>query len=156
MRVLSLLKQHRFGPDHPGNLLYLQKNRPLYLFGPPPGSAQKKKQKLVVLIFHLAFLLIIIGAGITRYISYEGIMPIKEGAVSNKFLTEKNFISIVVNDGTDEKTPVHFPILLSSIGDNNFKYETDFRGTDIVVKLTDYIPNATTVFEESETGEAYC
>lgn len=114
-----------------------------------------KKEKLVVLIFHLAFLLIIIGAGITRYISYEGIMPIKEGAVSNKFLTEKNFISIVVNDGTDEKTPVHFPILLSSIGDNNFKYETDFRGTDIVVKLTDYIPNATTVFEESETGEDY-
>ena len=114
-----------------------------------------KKEKLVVLIFHLAFLLIIIGAGITRYISYEGIMPIKEGAVSNKFLTEKNFISIVVNDGTDEKTPVHFPILLSSIGDNNFKYETDFRGTDIAVKLTDYIPNATTVFEESETGEDY-
>ena len=48
-----------------------------------------KKEKLVVLIFHLSFLLIIVGAGITRYISYEGIMPIKEGAVSNKFLTEK-------------------------------------------------------------------
>ena len=114
-----------------------------------------KKEKLVVLIFHLSFLLIIVGAGITRYISYEGIMPIKEGAVSNKFLTEKNFISIVVNDGTDEKTPVHFPVLLSSIGGNNFNHKTDFRGTDIQVKLTDYIPNASTVFEESETGSEY-
>jgi len=114
-----------------------------------------KKEKLVVLIFHLSFLLIIVGAGITRYISYEGIMPIKEGAVSNKFLTEKNFISIVVNDGTDEKTPVHFPVLLSSIGGNNFNHKTDFRGTDIQVKLTDYIPNASTIFEESETGSEY-
>jgi len=114
-----------------------------------------KKSKLVVLFFHLAFLLIIVGAGITRYISYEGIMPIKEGAVSNKFLTEKSFISIVVNDGTDEKTPVHFPILLSAIGNNNFSYNTDFRGTDISVKLTDYIPNATTAFEENETGSEY-
>ena len=114
-----------------------------------------KKSKLVVLIFHLSFFLILVGAGITRYISYEGIMPIKEGAMSDKFLTEKSFISIVVNDGTDEKTPVHFPILLSSIGFNNFSYNTDFRGTDITVKLTDYIPNATTAFEESETGIEY-
>jgi len=114
-----------------------------------------KKSKLVVLIFHLAFFLIIVGAGITRYISYEGIMPIREGAVSNVFFSEKNYISIVVNDGTDQKTPVHFPILLSSIGHNNFNYKTDFRGTNIAVKLTNYIPNATTVFEESETGSDY-
>jgi cytochrome c-type biogenesis protein CcsB len=113
------------------------------------------KKKLVVLAFHSAFFLIIVGAGITRYISYEGIMPIKEGAVSNKFLSEKNYISIVVNDGNEEKKPEHFPILLSAIGNNNFSYDTDFRGTDIEVKLVDYIPNATEVFEESETGNEY-
>jgi cytochrome c-type biogenesis protein CcsB len=114
-----------------------------------------KKEKLVVLIFHLAFFLIIVGAGITRYISYEGIMPIKEGAVSNVFFSEKNYISVVVNDGNEEKKPVHFPILLSSIGNNNFNYHTDFRGTDFKIKLTNYIPNASTVFEESENGSEY-
>jgi cytochrome c-type biogenesis protein CcsB len=113
------------------------------------------KKKLVVLVFHAAFFLIIVGAGITRYISYEGIMPIKEGAVSNKFFSEKNYISIVVNDGNEEKTPIHFPILLSAIGNNDFSYETDFRGTDIEVKLIDYIPNATEVFEESDNGNEY-
>ncbi|VAW25748.1 Putative cytochrome C-type biogenesis protein, partial [hydrothermal vent metagenome] len=41
-----------------------------------------KKEKLVVLLFHTSFFLILLGAGITRYISYEGIMPIKEGEVS--------------------------------------------------------------------------
>ena len=115
-----------------------------------------RKEKLVVLAFHLAFLLIIIGAGITRYVSYEGIMPIKEGAVTNKFLSEKNYISIVINDGNEQKDPVHFPVLLSAIGNNNFRYSTDFKETtDVDIKLTNYIQNATSVFEESETGNEY-
>ncbi len=114
-----------------------------------------RKEKLVVLAFHLAFFLIIIGAGITRYISFEGIMPIKEGQVTNKFLTEKNYISIVVNDGNEQKTPVHHPILLSAIGSNNYSYNTDFKGTDVEVKLTNYIPNAQEIFEENEAGDEY-
>ncbi|MBL4724045.1 MAG: cytochrome c biogenesis protein CcsA [Lutibacter sp.] len=114
-----------------------------------------RKEKLVVLVFHLSFFLILIGAGITRYISYEGIMPIKEGAVSNTFLSEKNYISVVVNDGNEQKNPVHHNILLSSIGGNNYHYKTDFKGTDVSVKLTGYIPNAQDVFEENELGENY-
>ncbi|WP_111706689.1 cytochrome c biogenesis protein [Lutibacter citreus] len=114
-----------------------------------------RKEKLVVLSFHLAFLLIIIGAGITRYISYEGIMPIKEGTATNKFLSEKNYISITINDGKEQKTPVQHPILLSALGNNSYNYKTDFKGTDVSVKLTNYIPNASDVFEESENGEEY-
>ena len=114
-----------------------------------------RKEKLVVLAFHLSFFLIIVGAGITRYISFEGIMPIQEGGVSNTFLSEKNYISIVVNDGNEQKTPFHKPILLSTISNNNFKYNTDFKGTDVSVKLTKYTPNAEEVFEENEAGDEY-
>ena len=114
-----------------------------------------KKEKLVVLTFHLSFFLILLGAGITRYISFEGIMPIKEGAVSNNFLSEKNYISVVMNDGTDQKTPNHKPILLSSISNNRYHYKTDFKGTDVSIKLTDYIPNAQEVFTEEDSGEDY-
>lgn len=114
-----------------------------------------RKEKLVVLVFHLSFFLILVGAGITRYISFEGIMPIKEGAVSNVFFSEKSYISIVVNDGNEQKTPSHKPVLLSALGNNNFHYNTDFKGTDVEVKLTNYIPNAQEVFEANETGEEY-
>jgi len=114
-----------------------------------------RKEKLVVLIFHLSFFLILIGAGITRYISFEGIMPIKEGAVSNIFFSEKSYISVVVNDGNEQKTPYHKPILLSAIGNNNFHYKTDFKGADVDVKLTKYTQNAQEVFEATETGEEY-
>lgn len=114
-----------------------------------------RKEKIVVLAFHVSFIFIIIGAGITRYISFEGIMPIKEGTVTNKFLSDKNYISIVINNGDVQKEPVHTPVLLSAIGYNNFNYSTDFKGADVEVELTDYIPNATEVFEESENGIEY-
>tara|TARA_R110001583_G_scaffold82151_9_gene218320 strand:- start:8302 stop:11382 length:3081 start_codon:yes stop_codon:yes gene_type:complete len=114
-----------------------------------------RKEKLVVLVFHLSFFLIIVGAGITRYISYEGIMPIKEGAVSNTFLSDKNYISIVMNDGNEQKTPVHYPILLSSLGSNSFNYTTNFKGTDVSVKLTNYTPNVKDVFEEDTAGSEF-
>ncbi len=114
-----------------------------------------KKEKLVELVFHLAFFLIIVGAGVTRYISYEGTMPIKEGAVSNTFLSHDTYISIAVNDGSEEKKPAYSKLLLSALGNNKYHYKTDFRGKDISVKLTDYIPNATSIFEESENGEEY-
>ncbi len=114
-----------------------------------------KKEKLVVLIFHLSFFLIIVGAGVTRYISYEGIMPIKEGSVSNTFLSENTYLSISVNDGQDQKKPIHKKMLFSALGKNNFNYTTNFKGTPVAVKLTDYIPNVTDVFEETETGEVF-
>jgi cytochrome c-type biogenesis protein CcsB len=114
-----------------------------------------RKEKLVVLLFHTAFFLILVGAGVTRYVSFEGTMPIKEGAVSNTYLSHDTYLSVAVNDGNEEKTPVHSKILLSAIGNNSYHYKTDFRGTDVAVKLTNYIPNATAVFEESENGEHY-
>ncbi|MDV7186008.1 cytochrome c biogenesis protein CcsA [Lutibacter sp. TH_r2] len=114
-----------------------------------------RKEKLIVLTFHLAFFLILVGAGVTRYISYEGIMPIKEGEVSNKFLTEKNFVSVVINNGNEQKTPIHKSVLFSALGSNNFNINTDFKGQDVSIKLTDYIPNAIETFEENDQGEEY-
>ncbi len=38
-----------------------------------------KKEKWPVLVFHLSFILIFIGGAITRYISFEGQMVIREG-----------------------------------------------------------------------------
>lgn len=114
-----------------------------------------KKEKLVTLVFHLAFIFILIGAGITRYISYEGIMPIKEGEVSNKFFSQANYITIAVDNGKVQKTPEHHKILLSAIGNNNYKYTTKFKGTKVSVKLTKYISHATTVFENDPNGSTY-
>ena len=40
-------------------------------------------EKIAALTFHLSFILILIGAGVTRYISHEGMMHIREGDATN-------------------------------------------------------------------------
>ena len=41
------------------------------------------------------------GAFVTRYIGYEGVMPIREGESTNKFLSEKTYLTVLV-DGEHE------------------------------------------------------
>ena len=53
-----------------------------------------KKEKWATLLLHVSFILIIIGAGITRYISFEGMMPIREGASESRFYSDKAYLSV--------------------------------------------------------------
>ena len=49
-------------------------------------------KKWPVLLLHISWILIILGAGVTRYIGFEGVMPIRENSSSNTFLSEKTFV----------------------------------------------------------------
>ena len=57
-------------------------------------------KKLPVFIFHFAFLIIILGAAITRYISSEGTMHIREGESSNIFQSYDTFFYASVESGS--------------------------------------------------------
>ena len=52
------------------------------------------RKKLVVLVFHLAFIVILAGAAITRFISYEGSMHIREQAISNTMLSTEAYVFV--------------------------------------------------------------
>jgi len=56
-----------------------------------------KFNKWPVLMLHISWILIIVGAGVTRYIGYEGVMPIRENSTSNSFLSEKTYLTAVVD-----------------------------------------------------------
>jgi hypothetical protein len=43
---------------------------------------------------YLSWIFIISGAFVTRYISYEGMMPIREGAAENQFYSDKTFLTV--------------------------------------------------------------
>ena len=51
-------------------------------------------KKVPQFLFHLAFLIILIGSGITRYYGYEGVMHIREGGVSNKMVSSDIYFTI--------------------------------------------------------------
>lgn len=71
-----------------------------------------RKERWPVLVFHLAFVIIFIGGAITRYISYEGTMHIREGATSNEIVTGKNFFKIRIEEKGDVLDYADIPYMM--------------------------------------------
>jgi hypothetical protein len=113
-----------------------------------------KKEKWPTLMFHLSFLLILVGAAVTRYIGFEGIMLIDEGQTTSQFLSETTYINVIVDNNEEQKT-VHKPILLSAWGKNSWSYADGFRDKDYKVNLVDYIPWAEKKLVDDENGDEY-
>ncbi len=117
------------------------------------GSIFKHKmyvrKKWTILLFHVSFLLIVAGAAITRYISYEGMMRIREGETSNQLITDKTYIRIWAgNDPVpyySEKT-----ILAAPASAGKFSDEFSYGNQAVKVEVLDYYTNATETVIEGE------
>ncbi len=133
-----------------------------------------QKKKFSILLFHLSFIFIIFGAAITRYISFEGVMPIYEGETTNLILSDKMYLKIHIDDNDEQKSPIYKNFLfakkpvssnnfiasasrfLYSIrGGNNFSINTDFKDKPVEINYVNYIPNAYKQLDTSESGDKY-
>ncbi|WP_299217490.1 cytochrome c biogenesis protein CcsA [uncultured Dokdonia sp.] len=115
-----------------------------------------RKEKITTLIFHLSFVLILIGAGITRYISFEGVMPISEGETENTFLSEKTYLEVLVQgeiDGQPMQRTLDKELMLSPRLSNTFTWNTDFNKDPIKIAFNKFIGGAEDGFIEDEAGE---
>ncbi len=57
-----------------------------------------RRKKFSVLFFHLAFVVILAGAFVTRHFGYEGIMQIREGKSSNEIITISPYVQVWIED----------------------------------------------------------
>ncbi|WP_317041843.1 cytochrome c biogenesis protein [Tenacibaculum holothuriorum] len=116
-----------------------------------------RKEKWSVLLFHVAFLFILIGAGITRYISYEGLMIIDEGETTDVFYSDTNYLNIIVDNNKFQKE-YNNKLLLSAWGTNNVSFSETFQPKkdgkihEVDFKLVDYIPWAEKKLVLDENG----
>ena len=107
-----------------------------------------RKEKWPVLLFHISFILIVVGAGVTRYVSFEGMMSIREGEQSNLIVSDRTFLQINVHDNAyqysyDKPLLLHdYEGPLEFLKSNNFSQDVKFLDNDISVDYVDYIPNA--------------
>jgi len=119
-----------------------------------------RKEKWSVLMFHLSFLFILIGAGVTRYISFEGMMVIDEGETTDTFFSETNYLNVVIDNNEFQKSTAH-KLLLSAWGENNvsftekFQPKKDQEAQEISFKLTEYIPWAENKFILDDNEEEH-
>ncbi|MDD2820317.1 MAG: cytochrome C biogenesis protein, partial [Flavobacterium sp.] len=117
-----------------------------------------KKEKWATLLLHLAFVFILLGAFVTRYISYEGMMPIREGAAENQIFSDKTFLTVYVDGeykGEMKRRIFEQPLLLSPVTNNNFSIKNKFADTPFEVTYENFIMGAKQTIKPDNKGTLY-
>jgi len=112
-------------------------------------------QKITMFLFHLAFFVILIGAGITRFISYEGSMHIREGKTSNTIVSDETFVRVWLDDNTTQSYDEE-KVLLSVLNPTAYSSGATIGGKKFRFKTIKYVPNAQEIITEINTeGKPY-
>lgn len=117
-----------------------------------------KKEKWATLLLHLSFILIITGAFVTRYISFEGMMPIREGAAESRFYSDKAYLTVLVDgehQGEMRRKTFEKPLLLSPVVNNDFSMSDEFSGIPFEIEYKDFKLGAKEVIKEDANGVHY-
>src|SRR5690606_21387699 len=57
------------------------------------------KEKIAIGLFHIAFVVIVVGAGVTRFFSKEGVIHIREGQSQSTFYSAENYLQLSDSEG---------------------------------------------------------
>jgi cytochrome c-type biogenesis protein CcsB len=105
-----------------------------------------KRDKLVVALFHLSFIIMIVGAGITRYFGWEGSIHIREGEVQNTCYSTEKYIEYSVRDASGKITATKTEkYSMTNVSADNYKKSIDINGKTYDLELSKIIPNAVEV-----------
>lgn len=111
-----------------------------------------RKEKFTIFLFHFAFLVILLGAAITRFISYEGILHLREGKTSDEMFSDRTYvISSFKEDGKDIVKDKH--VLLSVLTPHEFHEVIKVNNKKIELKSERFIAHAREVVKQSQNGE---
>ena len=110
------------------------------------------QKKWALLSFHGAIIIILLGAGITRYFGFEGIMHIRENNTSNTFLSSNTFLKFDVVKGDKE---YHFDeeVLFASLGSNHWQASYLIENDLIDVSVKEFIANPKQLLVADNNGK---
>ncbi len=116
-------------------------------------------KKWPVLLLHLSWILIIVGAFVTRYISYEGVMPIREGASENRFYSDKTYLTAFVDgeiNGETKRRVLEDDLLVTPEGmRSSLPWKSDFNEQPFSIEFVDFIQGAKEGLIPDENGKEY-
>ncbi len=108
-----------------------------------------KPQQWGFMLVHLSIIVILIGAAMTRYMGYEGIMPIREGATANFVYSDRAHLQATLGNQT-----ATFPVRLWKPDANDIWQKIVLQGVDYELGVTEYWPHFTEVYQEGPGGPA--
>lgn len=106
------------------------------------------KQRITLGLFHISFLVILLGAAITRFISYEGVMHIRENQSSDIIVSSDSYFYAAFGEQQKERK-----VLFSELAPKQFSAKFDVNGQTVKVKTVGYIENAEKKAIPSESGQ---
>ena len=109
------------------------------------------KSKALILTFHISFFVILIGAAVTRYAGFEGMMHIREGQTSSVMTSSEPYINIKASDGSSTVDSAKV-LYLSKRSSNSYNEDLKVGSKELHVKLTEYIPDAVVQLVEDKNG----
>ncbi|HAZ03352.1 MAG: c-type cytochrome biogenesis protein CcsB [Bacteroidetes bacterium GWA2_40_14] len=98
------------------------------------------RKKLTIFVFHIAFIVMILGAAVTRYFGYEGMMHIREGESSDLIQTQNESLNVEVAQ--------HGKVYKQNWGADKVNRKSGFKGKvktengSITFKMVEYLPDA--------------
>jgi len=118
-----------------------------------------RKEKWPVLLLHLSWILIIVGAFVTRYISFEGMMPIREGSSEKVFYSDKTFLTLYIDgeiNGEPKRKILEDDLIVTPEAlKSNLPWNVDFNGQPITVSYVDFIKGAKRGLVPDESGQKF-
>jgi len=98
-----------------------------------------KPEKIAMFTFHISFIVIMIGAALTRYVGFEGMMVIREGTSSNFIYTADPHLLVFAQDKQSGTTKtIAEKKFMSIITDNDFEMNLDIKGKNVSVRYVDF------------------
>ena len=99
-----------------------------------------KIKKFFIFMIHISFIFILIGAALTRYMGYEGIMTIPENTIQNRMLSNDAYIQAILydKDGKEIKK-VDEKVLITQLNQTKFNFDIN---KDINISFKKFVPNA--------------
>ena len=98
-------------------------------------------KKWNIVLFHSSFLVILLGATITRFVGYEGNMHIREGETENRITSRETYIQAIFTS-KHQKNQFKKRVLLSELSENHINEDVQVEGETVNISLLEYIPNA--------------
>jgi len=109
-------------------------------------------KKAPIFIFHVAFLIILLGATITRYVGFEGTMHIREGDSSSEMVSRDTYFTIDAKVG-DKHIIDERNAYFSKRTSNSLESSLTINSKQVDVKLIEYIPDAIEVIDDVKDGK---
>ncbi|MCF6357253.1 MAG: cytochrome c biogenesis protein ResB, partial [Draconibacterium sp.] len=106
------------------------------------------KRKFTLAIFHVSFLVMVLGAAITRYYSFEGTMHIRENQSSDYILSSSDYFYAGFENQEKGKK-----VKFSEFSPKQFSAKFDINGGKVKVKSVGFIKNAERKAVPAENGE---